>query len=379
MTTVGDILRSTIDVVLDPENWLETCDRINHRYDCHTVIYSVDISAGVCGTNWFGGSIPTNVKRLTQSYMETPPHEEAMSHRFMENAPALKLFSECEAFGVNSLSDVPDSDWRRRVLGSLGNKTRVASKLNSRFPWLELIALHVPWSDTGVPKPVAHDFDVLLPVIARVLENSRVLQNITMKYGALLEVFERFAFGLAFLDSNGSVMFANSVFRDIAASKDGFMLDANQRLLGTYEGNRIIWPQFRTVQDLFSPKGPSTFTVKRRSGARDFVVHAAQARSVELGTRPVTILLVFDPDAEQTLDGEGLAQLGLLSNAEKAVCDLLIAGLETQEISERRSTTIETTRSQIKSASQKLNVHSRLDLLRLALATSAPLKRKSRI
>jgi DNA-binding CsgD family transcriptional regulator len=85
-------------------------------------------------------------------------------------------------------------------------------------------------------------------------------------------------------------------------------------------------------------------------------------------------VLLVDPDDPVRLDASGIAALELLTAAEAEVVSLLVRGAGTVEIAERRDTTPETTRGQIRSAGAKLGCRTRVDLLRLAMATRAPVR-----
>jgi len=64
----------------------------------------------------------------------------------------------------------------------------------------------------------------------------------------------------------------------------------------------------------------------------------------------------------------------VLTPSELEVCEYVIRGYETGAIATRRDTSKETTRDQIKAATAKLACRSRLDLLRLAMASHKPIR-----
>jgi DNA-binding NarL/FixJ family response regulator len=86
------------------------------------------------------------------------------------------------------------------------------------------------------------------------------------------------------------------------------------------------------------------------------------------------MLIVIDPDSGIHPSAEGLRSFGVLSEAELQVCELLVRGFTTKDVAERRGSSLETIRAQVKAASAKLACRSRLDMLRLALATAPPLE-----
>lgn len=115
----------------------------------------------------------------------------------------------------------------------------------------------------------------------------------------------------------------------------------------------------------------------RRFGRLPLVLCASPTRDRDLGPHPTILLLAIDPEVGARLNADGLAMLGVLTEAEIEVCDLLVRGFETAAIAEHRETRAETTRDQIKAAAAKLACRSRLDILRLAMATTAPVRTPS--
>jgi DNA-binding CsgD family transcriptional regulator len=79
----------------------------------------------------------------------------------------------------------------------------------------------------------------------------------------------------------------------------------------------------------------------------------------------------MEPDSVM-LDADGIGALGLLSPAEMEVCALALRGLTANAIADRRDTSPETARGQLKSAAAKLGCRTRLDMLRLAMETRPP-------
>jgi DNA-binding CsgD family transcriptional regulator len=84
------------------------------------------------------------------------------------------------------------------------------------------------------------------------------------------------------------------------------------------------------------------------------------------------LLLVVDPEATDRVNADGIHALGVLSQAELDVCRMVVDGHSTAEIAERRGTSAQTATDQIKSALAKLSCATRLDIVRLAMATRPP-------
>lgn len=119
---------------------------------------------------------------------------------------------------------------------------------------------------------------------------------------------------------------------------------------------------------------PALSTVlPRRLGRAPLLLGAAPASDPGRdGRHSAALVLLLDPEDEDRVSSEGLAAFGVLSPAELDICCHLARGLATDEVALVRETSVETARGQVESIRGKLGVRSRLDLLRLALATTPP-------
>jgi len=201
------------------------------------------------------------------------------------------------------------------------------------------------------------------------------VNGLAQSYARLLDLFDRLDFGVAFCDSTGRVLAGNSSFRDLASAKDGLGID-HDRIVATSAEDM---PAFRScLVDATRPGADAArlvMALRRRSTKTPLIVKAFPVHEKSLQKRAhLALLLVMDPDRASSLSTEGLAGFGVLSPAELDVCRHILKGFGTDEIAERRSTSLNTARSQIKSASGKLSCHSRLDLVRLALSSAPPIR-----
>ncbi|MGB5763008.1 MAG: helix-turn-helix transcriptional regulator, partial [Sedimenticolaceae bacterium] len=85
------------------------------------------------------------------------------------------------------------------------------------------------------------------------------------------------------------------------------------------------------------------------------------------------ILYLIDPAEPQHVSIEGMKEIYRLSDAEVAVCQLLIDGCSNPEMAEIRGVSPETIKSQLKSLMGKTGVDNRVHLVRLALSVNLPI------
>ncbi|MCA3486843.1 MAG: helix-turn-helix transcriptional regulator, partial [Rhodobacter sp.] len=107
-----------------------------------------------------------------------------------------------------------------------------------------------------------------------------------------------------------------------------------------------------------------------------YVVRGAPVRADRIDRKGglLALLLVLDPDDEGRVTARGLGALGILTRTELEVCELLVRGFSLTEIAQIRDKSPETIKDRSKSVIAKLVCRSRLDLVRLALATNPPLR-----
>jgi DNA-binding CsgD family transcriptional regulator len=122
------------------------------------------------------------------------------------------------------------------------------------------------------------------------------------------------------------------------------------------------------------PASHHIFRLNRRSGQLPLIARSFQipGRDISQATSSLVLLLVVDPTTPGRVTANGIRALGVLSKAELDICDLIVRGHGTAEIASLRGTTIQTATDQVKSALSKLGCATRLDIVRLAMATRPP-------
>lgn len=85
------------------------------------------------------------------------------------------------------------------------------------------------------------------------------------------------------------------------------------------------------------------------------------------------LVIVVDPENSDELNATVFGSLYGLTKAETEVCDLLIRGFQTGEISDIRGTVFSTAKNQIAGIYLKTGTRRRGDLIRLVIKTLPPI------
>jgi DNA-binding CsgD family transcriptional regulator len=247
-------------------------------------------------------------------------------------------------------------------------------RLNDIGPWSDVAALHLPCPAAEMPNAIKAEANFLLPLVGRAIDAARTLNGLSRTNGALIDAFDLLDFGVAICEPTGRIVIANAEFRSMAADRDG-LSDFGGTVGTTQSSDRKILVE--TMAASLDPKASSRFHVcrlGRRSRRLPLIARAIPIRGAEIGASASTLvmLLVVDPEACDRVSAEGIDALGVLSQAELEVCDMIVRGQTTAEIATRRGTSVQTSTDQIKSALAKLACTTRLDIVRLAMATRPP-------
>ncbi len=372
--TFAKALALSIDAALQPEKWEDVLNLVvDFSGATAFMVFEFDFETHEMGT--FHSSTEFAIKGadlIASARAAMTPEESEVYDRFTAS-PWNKLVTEHELYGGATDSDLPDNPFREQVLITVGSNSRAGIKLNDVGPWSDVAVLHMPVRGQDIDPEIRRDIEIVGRVVARSLETGRVIRALTTSHQALLSAFDTLDFGAALVEPNGRIALANRTFVDTAKDRDGLTDYGGIAGATTPQDaenlHRIL---AQSVRPQAHP-GALVSSLRRRSGQLPLVAKSAAIHSSDVSASTLVLLLIIDPEDETRLNAEGLAAFGMLTDAELEVCTHLIRGAPTEEIAERRSTSLETTRDQIKSARAKLACDSRLDLVRLALATRPPL------
>lgn len=365
-----------IDAAARPERWDDLCDLIACRLGAPAfMVFPYDTARPQAPL--FYGSEATRTPASRSLLAELRAGSDAEDHPIysaMASAEPFTAFQEGELLGLSRGATLPTNLWRERVLSTTHGRARSIMKFNNHGPYVDVAVAHEGAAFDSGPPAMANLTPFLGSLLARTMESTRVVEALASSHARLMSLFDSLDFGAAFCTNEGRVLAANATFRSMTADRDG-LSEVSGALHGrTRDATAAIRARLAAAAQPDSPPDSLTLTLPRRSSQLPLVLRAAPIFERELSSAIAVLLVAIDPADERRLSTRGLAAFDLLTPAELDVCDHLIRGQTTKAIAERRGTSSETTRDQIKSATAKLSCRNRLDLLRLALASNPPVR-----
>ncbi|WP_158007402.1 helix-turn-helix transcriptional regulator [Methyloceanibacter stevinii] len=242
---------------------------------------------------------------------------------------------------------------------------------------MDIAVVHFSNETLEAPTKSMHCRSVLLPVLARIVEYSRLSPLQEEMYRVSLAALDHMAIGICVVDPSGRVIIENEEARRIFALDDG-LTRTNERL--------VIGPSSSAPDAfwaIFDDHGPSArgqtslrcFRVARPSRGAPFLIEAlplATPRATSGDELTRAMIWIVDPESVPPVSRRATALLYGLTASEAEVCNLLIDGLTLSGIARARYVSVETVKSQVRAVYQKVGVGSRAALVRQVLATIPP-------
>lgn len=339
------------------------------------MVFSYDLAAQATQLSYTSASFDTpKAHKLLEIVRRGGGQEDHPGYVRLGQARTGRVLGERDFFAIADDLPIPTNDWRDSVLDVTGATARSGLKINDIGPFLDCVITHdTHTGGHGAPELIEIS-GWLTPLMTKTLEANRVYTALSQGFDRLLTLFDRLDFGAVFCTAEGTVLTANRAFAEISGGRDGIVNNNGNLLVAHAESANTLRQILQASMQPGSQSRELAATISRPSGNLPFIVRAAPIRLTDVNRDTVTLLLVIDPENSDRVSARGLATLGGLTPAELDVCDLLVKGLSTEDIAAKRDTSTETARTQIKAAASKLACQSRLDLLRLALVTSAPVR-----
>ncbi len=370
---VGELALAAIEAVARPETWTDLCDRVAHEIDARAffvIAYDLDTHAM---PRVFGSSAihsPAGVALSKAGRLGAGAEDGPLYEKIARQSPG-RVMSEHDLYCLPEDEPLPSNPWRERMLSVTGGHARCLMKLNDVGPFLDCAAVHDRNVVSGHLSAIS---PIVYPILSRALATTRTVATLSKSYARLMSLFDRLDFGAAFCTPDGQVLAANPAFRCITSDCDGLNEMSGMIYGGEFGASAALRSMLATAARADAGPEGLTLTIPRRSSPLPLVLHAAPVSEKELGPATAVLLVALDPEDDRRLNTRGLAAFEVLTPSELEVCEFVIRGYETGTISTRRDTSRDTTRDHIKAATAKLSCRSRLDLLRLAMASSTPLR-----
>ncbi|WP_170329825.1 helix-turn-helix transcriptional regulator [Ruegeria arenilitoris] len=189
-----------------------------------------------------------------------------------------------------------------------------------------------------------------------------------------MDAFDALDFAVALCKADGRILVSNQAFKETAAERDSLTDHSGTVGAALPSETDALRSILRSALDTRASPEHLITSLRRRSGRLPVIAKAAPIRESEVAPATLALFVLIDPEDSHCLNVSGLEAFNLLSPAELEVCEHIIRGTTTEEIAQLRSTSLNTTRDQIKSSTAKLACKSRLDLVRLALSARPPIR-----
>ncbi|WP_299503266.1 helix-turn-helix transcriptional regulator [uncultured Roseobacter sp.] len=365
------LFESLMDVSTGKSNWQVPCDIIAKEMNATAfMVYEFDVETR--SAPFFRGSsaIHNEISTFRKVLEDGKAKEDEKGYQTILNAKPGVVLSERQLFRVSKHDPLPKNSYRDAMLAATGAVSRHAMRLNDSGPFADIAVSHDQRNTPDKQRNFKNYGSVLFPLLSKTLESARVFKSLASTYANLLNLFDVLHFGAVFCDERGRISLGNRRFHEMASEDDGFKVLGGSIVTSIPKAETALR---NLLAASFSPNSPAnelTLVLPRRSGKLPLIIRSLPVKERQLQKETAALLVCLDPQDRDQVNAKGLLEFDLLTDAEAEVCNLLIQGLTAREISERRSTSVETTRTQVKSTQAKLFCRNRLDLLRLAIATS---------
>jgi len=207
----------------------------------------------------------------------------------------------------------------------------------------------------------------LLPHIGRALQLRRGFIELEGMTGALSEICDRLAAGVSALDERGVGLFTNSAARRIAAAKDGLSLDRRGRPVAMNRDVNISLAELEN--DVRSGGSGGKVRVPRPAGKPPYTILVAPFIPSDAAdpSRPRprgVIFVIHDPLRADLPTGPMIGQLFGLPRATANLAAAIAGGEDMQDYASRHGISINTARYHLKTAFDRIGVHSQSELTR---------------
>ena len=298
--------------------------------------------------------------------------------QYLHNLLPGKVFREFEY--VTSRAAWDASEWIQYQLKNLGCYWCMSARVSTHGLWQDFISVNRlrelgPHTDSE-----KQNLQALLPHLARAGELHRTLTSLEQRFGAVLSVLDHLLVGLVILDRFGNVVTSNVTAQEISAESGVFILTPNGRLKATRSENdvelqRLIAEAIDTVTTGGNSDGGQVPLGDQERQVLAEVIPMRDDGLPDRGDIQGAAVFIMDPSLSHVVNLDGIEKIFHLTPSESDVAFSLMNGCSVAETAERRNTSPDTIRKQLKTVFSKTGANSQLQLLRLAVKASPPLKR----
>jgi len=369
LSTIGTIYDTALNPGIWPDALEQTADVIGAKIALLGVYDPVHPEAQlIAASHSYGNNAEGYLK------FQDDPQEQRIVQAMQQGQPQT-VHRDTDTLDSETLQSLPITQWMIRQLGVLH---RCGTLLCKHRGWIDGMVFAYDQNRLGMSAAEEQQLQWLLPHLARAVEIQRPFSILRRRFNAVMSVLDRLHIGVAILYQNGEVVLYNKAAERIFDDDDGLGLTASRRFLArnrTESLYALIDKVIATANIQGHSAGEMT-TVSRASGKTPYILEIAPLRDsqqeIDAELRG-SMVFIIDPERPDTVSVRGLTIAYRLSEAEQAVCQHLINGLNNDDIAEQRGVGPETVKSQVSNILHKTQTRSRAELIHLALKISPPI------
>ncbi len=306
-------------------------------------------------------------------YHETFGPEEVEAYSVVAKHPAHTWITDETAFG-RPAETIPGTKFQMENAGVF---RRVGTRLNATPIWMDGLNLNYQLGRDNMTPEEDATSQLFMPHLAKAVEVSRPFLLLQQRFQAVLNVLDRLRIGIAIIGRRGEIAVANQAAGDAFHAGNGIYKSADDKMAVHDSAlQRQLDQRIASAAEAGHPEDYSpVLAVPKKDGELSWLLEVFPLSNLDDGLGPAfqgAAVFITDPARTDIISTEGIAALFGLTEAENDVCGLLTNGLRVSEVAEERNTSVDTTRSQVKTLFSKTGASSQSDLVRLALKVNLP-------
>ena len=267
-----------------------------------------------------------------------------------------------------------------RFMRSMNLYHRVGVRPCAHGGWQDALTILFNEPHGGITAAEAERLMLLVPHVARAIEQQRPFKLLQSRFNAVLSVLNRLGMGVLILNDTGTIVVANDEGERVLGAADGLLRSPNSHITTADDATAIqldaMLRHTARAARLEQPQPPGSLQVPRLTRGEHYMVEIAPFRDDggEMGSPFVGVLmLIVDPDHRDMVAVDGLVKSYGLTPTETQVCGMIARGMTLREIADSRSVSLDTVKSQSRSIYGKTMTRNRRELVQRAQSIAPPL------
>jgi len=297
---------------------------------------------------------------------------------FLAGQPRWRLTPDTEiGLCAEALDQRADYRMLRRKIG-VGRRWGI--KFNDDKLWFDAASIAFPKGQLPKMSALEMELNQLLPHLTKAIELGRAFGVLRARYNAVLAVLDHVKIGLAVALPDGELIVRNAELERILDLKDGLSINRSGYFVtDAGDVDKEILTGIRAASNVAQgrdQKEEHLVAIRRPSGEPYFLLEITAlvdgSAEIESGLSGALVSVV-DPIAVPDVDMRRFVALYQLTEAEAAVCKLMLLGLTTESIADHREVSPLTVKNQVSAVLSKTGVSRRSDFIRLVLKLVPPI------